>query len=212
MATVSFQKRLDPAEGPFQLASPGIHGCTVMAIISRRAVYMVHYWEIYALNGDDDLTAGSEAFSKFQANVEYSILGDQRKDPITEGPGVDWSLFNQPRDNTRILFMTPYEDGFRMTSSTYKTQMKDLKYTKKIQYIINLLNRPNRIPGAAVVVQGYQRLNWSWDRQLEKPTGEDADIVDKTERGIACFQYDGDKQYRLFFEHIVYQNSDKIAG
>ncbi|KAI9154907.1 hypothetical protein HJFPF1_07467 [Paramyrothecium foliicola] len=212
MATVSLQKQFRSNTKAFQMGTGGLHGCTVLTIVSRRAAYMAHYWEVYALNRDDDLSAGSSGLSNFQAKIANPITGQGTKDPITEGPSVNFNWYNRDTDNTRIFIMSPYQDDFKPPNARYTTQMKDLKYPNKVQAIIDLLTEENRIPGAAVVVQGYQRLNWSWDREKEIAVGPDAALVDKTERGIACFQYDGDKHYRLFLEHMMYRDSDEIPG
>ncbi|KAM0597072.1 hypothetical protein ACHAPH_003346 [Verticillium nonalfalfae] len=212
MATVSQQATFNAKTKPFQLGSGGLHGCTVLTIISRRAVYMAHYWEVHALNRDDDLSDGSQGLANFQSRVEFTLTGDKRKDSATKGVGVRWDWFNKDGDNTRILIMSPYKDEFKPPTARYKTRKQDLEYPNKVQEIINLLKVEGRIPNAAAVIQGYQRLNYSWDRNALENVGPDANDVDRSERGIACFQYNGDKTYRLFYEHVMYWDTDSVAG
>ncbi|KAK3937305.1 hypothetical protein QBC46DRAFT_344761 [Diplogelasinospora grovesii] len=59
-----------------------------MTLASDKAVYMAHYWEVYALNGDDDLTAGSTGQTKYQQRVLNTISGSGTQDSQTNGNGV----------------------------------------------------------------------------------------------------------------------------
>ncbi|KAL1968427.1 hypothetical protein VTN77DRAFT_1956 [Rasamsonia byssochlamydoides] len=118
------------------------------AVIGLRGVYMAHYWEVYALMASDDVTPGSESLTNFQEKVLNAITGQGTQDANTLGPAIDWNLFNQPGDNTRVIIMTPYAD----------TKEGPIKYENKINLIINLLQ--TNIPGAQVRIRGYARLNY----------------------------------------------------
>lgn len=43
--TVAKQSRMGKGIGSFQIGTNHIHGCTVITIISNRAVWMAHFWE-----------------------------------------------------------------------------------------------------------------------------------------------------------------------
>jgi hypothetical protein len=108
--------------------------------------------------------------------------------------------------------MTPYKFEYRSAPGAKTTKMTEILYPNKIQEIIKVITQPGRIPGAAAIVQGYVRLNYSWDRKKQENVGKDAAKVDKTERGIACFQHDGEGHYRMWYEHMMYTSEDRVAG
>jgi hypothetical protein len=128
---------------------------------------------------NDDITPGSESLTNWQEKVLNSITREGNQDPNTQGPAIDWDLFNQEGDNTQIFLMTPLKDGATESSNQFK-------YPNKVGLITSLLTANGRIPGARVIIKGYNRLNYSVvNGQVEGP---DANQVDKTERGIALFQ------------------------
>lgn len=93
-------------------------------------------------------------------------------------PSSDWTLFNQPNDNTQVLFMTPLADGVTDETST------QIKYPNKIGLIEALIIQ--NIPQARVVRYGYNRLRYSIRNGMV--TGQDAKIVDTNARGMCLFQ------------------------
>ncbi|KAK0666622.1 hypothetical protein QBC41DRAFT_148013 [Cercophora samala] len=53
--TVAKERRMpDPNGRAFQIGTNMVHGCTVVALVSNRAVWMAHFWEVSAMNADDE--------------------------------------------------------------------------------------------------------------------------------------------------------------
>jgi hypothetical protein len=189
-----------------------------------------HYWEVYALNGDDDLTAGSTGKTKFETRVLNAISGSGTQDSLTTGDGVTWSNYNDKDDNARLFITTPAVDTWR-GSALDGNGPKTWKYQNKVKSMITLVQ--DNIAGVAVQVVPYKRLNYNTNGG--NPTGPDASIVRKNARGMAYFskylylinmkvlinpnhldigRYDGTtsgKYWRLFYEYNIFQRGDDTA-
>ncbi|KAK4153471.1 hypothetical protein C8A00DRAFT_33761 [Chaetomidium leptoderma] len=203
MATVSREKLFTEGSA-FQLGSGGLHGCTVMTLVSKRAAYMAHYWEVYALGASDDVSPAVPTYKDFQIKVLNAITGGGEQDPITVGGGVTWEWYNQPGDQTRLILMTPARPGWTPTQGI---DMSALMYPNKVAAIASLVRQ--HIPGVQVRFVPYRRLNYRWNGGY--PTGQDAAIINKSARGMAFFQYDGtfDGAYwRLMYEYTKVQKGD----
>ncbi|KAK3326737.1 hypothetical protein B0H66DRAFT_600847 [Apodospora peruviana] len=172
----------------FAFGTQGLHGCTMMTIVSNRAVYMAHYWESYTTN-DNDVITGND-LRLWEERVLDSIRGATVTNPYNPpeerfaykapfGRGVDWTLFNQPGDNTAVYFMTPLATGVTNEKSD------KIKYPQKIALIEALVK--SNVPGAKVNIIPYNRLRYSV-RGGTAPTGPDAHLVDKSSRGMCLFQ------------------------
>lgn len=191
-----------------QIGCGGLHGCTVMTLASNKAAYMVsnkapeysklrfcsqemlthntlqaHYWEVYALNNDDDLTEGSIGELRFKTRVLDAIDGTATQDPLTVGSGVTWSNYNGEGDNTRLFIMTPAVDDWRGKKLDGEGP-ETWKYMNKVEKMTALVE--GKIPGVAIKVVPYKRLNYS--NNGGQPTGPDKDIVGTNARGMAYFQ------------------------
>ncbi|KAF2449196.1 hypothetical protein P171DRAFT_469325 [Karstenula rhodostoma CBS 690.94] len=58
----------------FSMSTGGLHGCTVLEIISRRAVYVAHYWESISFAPDeDDINRFQSADKMFELFVEKGL-------------------------------------------------------------------------------------------------------------------------------------------
>ncbi|KAM0454300.1 hypothetical protein ACHAPV_008379 [Trichoderma viride] len=159
---------------PIQLGTGGLHGCTMLAVVSTRAVYMAHYWETYTTGLNDNIAAGSADLANWQTKVLNSITGTGTQDPNAQADALNWNLFNQPGDNTRVMIMSPNNE---ISTS--------LKYKNKVGLIQSLLQ--DNIPGVNIVQpKAYTRLNYRVANGVY--VGPDASKVDESERGIALFQ------------------------
>lgn len=47
MSTVAVQKEFS-GRGNVQVGTGGLHGCTVVTLVSKRAVWMAHFWQGHA--------------------------------------------------------------------------------------------------------------------------------------------------------------------
>ncbi|KAK5731517.1 hypothetical protein LTR17_011315 [Elasticomyces elasticus] len=120
-AAVSQQQAFSTAA--FQFGSAGLHGCTMVAVMSRRGCWMAHFWESYS-NGKSGEEQDSVPNRVFQERVIDFLTGtavnapenppssvdftnmtpDQKKvyqgiwkDYLTPvGPPIDPNLFNRP--------------------------------------------------------------------------------------------------------------------
>ena len=94
-------------EALFTLGTGGLHGCTIVTIVSNRAVYMGHYWEISAMGGkigDFDPVTFSPTDPRrenFQRRVLNAITGGDRN-PETSGDPFHPRLYNRATDQTRV--------------------------------------------------------------------------------------------------------------
>ncbi|KAK3317120.1 hypothetical protein B0T19DRAFT_405560 [Cercophora scortea] len=211
--TVSIEKEFivtNPPQ-PMEIGTHDLHGCTVMTIVSNRAVYMAHYYEVYAFNGDDVLSQNSESYKRFERNVLNAITGTGEQDPETRGHGVTWSLFNQPGDHTRVFFLTPFAEDRQATTTGPESWM----YPNKVGAMADLVVQAGHIPGARVRVVPYMPLDywWDWDDVAKKsvPAGPDRLLATTKTFGAAYFQWDGttDGSYwRLFYEANKFQKGD----
>ncbi|KAH0282138.1 hypothetical protein M436DRAFT_86613 [Aureobasidium namibiae CBS 147.97] len=196
----------------FQLGSNGLHGCQVVTVVSKRAVWMAHFWESYT-NGKPNRVEISprSGITAFDERMIYFLTGrsvdlatadkgkyDQaypdyaptKNHPYLTPTGdpLDKTNFNQPGDETKVFIMTPLSD-----TSTLKKPF--LKYQRRLerveQALISYLG-----PDITVVFVPYKRI-------------EDLAEQDTDQRGLALFQYDpnadghGLRQWRLFYENRV---------
>ncbi|KAE8148860.1 hypothetical protein BDV25DRAFT_168182 [Aspergillus avenaceus] len=116
---------------PFQIGTDSLTGCTIVTVVSKRAVYMGHYWENPSWGN----------VPKFTRNVLNFIAGRTPRSGV--GPTLDPALFNAPDDDTRIYLMHP-----RLGQKEHTSPYKSPRYRKKFQELKNLLNT-ELLPGAA---------------------------------------------------------------
>ncbi|GAB1198536.1 hypothetical protein APSETT444_007859 [Aspergillus pseudonomiae] len=176
---------------PFQIVTRGLIGCTVVTVVSRRAVYMGHYWEVPSWGKKADFTR----------NVINFIAG--RTPRVGVGPILDPALFNAPDDDTRIYIMHPRVGeaggrGGKHTTPTYPGKLQDLK---------DLLNK-QLLPGAATATWLYIKAGFPREGEPDVPPY----------RRHAIFQYDpvahGEdmKGWRLFYEDHYFDDTNPAPG
>ncbi|KAK4505420.1 hypothetical protein PRZ48_003383 [Zasmidium cellare] len=206
----------------FQYGSRGLHGCTMVAVISNRGVWMAQFWESYS-NSDGEGANHDTVDQVLRQRVLMAIQGQTVTNPINpstdprnqyitpEGPALDPSLFNREDDNTNIYFMTPL-DGSVTTANKKppKPPSGPAMYPNKMRAIADTINE--LIGGVLedVVQYNYWRLNYA--------NSADEALIDTTERGLCMFQYDpnafgsGKKGWRLFYEdrHYVSNEGDVV--
>ncbi|KAI9740055.1 MAG: hypothetical protein M1818_004806 [Claussenomyces sp. TS43310] len=191
---VSYQNQF--LKTPFQLGTGGVIGCTMVTIISKRAVWMAHIWEGYAfqdsfipsdpLAGKPDDKPGTQTFKD---RAICGITGAEPSVPLTfplKGPSLDKSYFNRPGDNTVAYIMSP-GDGNKVYE--YPNKLGELKSA-----LMDL------VPGIHIELKNYVAIDVNDE--------EEAKQLWNTARGMALFQYDpdsdgqGNPSYRLFYETI----------
>lgn len=177
-----------------------------------------HFWEAYVFRENrGPLVQRSEDQIHFQVRVLNAMSGTGDQDGSFAVP-VDWTQFNQQGDNTRAIFMTPVNPATPQSNPS-------APYKDRIILIQSLIAA--NIPGVATQIFRYSPLDYSWDPETNTYSGPDRNLVDKTERGIATFQYvfissfvydcfshfpryDGAGNWRLFYEAMMYRNGDAI--
>ncbi|KAE8402490.1 hypothetical protein BDV37DRAFT_284625 [Aspergillus pseudonomiae] len=122
---------------PFQIGTDSLTGCTIVTVVSKRAVYMGHYWE--------NPSWGNAP--KFTRNVLNFIAGRTPRSGV--GPTLDPALFNAQDDDTRIYLMHP-----RLGQKEHTSPYKSPRYWKKFEELKNLLNT-ELLPGAATASWFY---------------------------------------------------------
>ncbi|KAI1421434.1 hypothetical protein F5Y12DRAFT_704443 [Xylaria sp. FL1777] len=83
----------------------GLEGCTVLTVVSRRAVYMGHFFENLAFSPDD----GQDPDTAFQQNCLNLITG-RGQTSGTQGDHLDPSLFTGANGPAIAYIMTPRQD------------------------------------------------------------------------------------------------------
>ncbi|RAL09591.1 uncharacterized protein BO97DRAFT_457798, partial [Aspergillus homomorphus CBS 101889] len=92
---------------PFQIGTDGLVGCTVVTVVSRRAVYMGHYWEGPNWKDPND----------FVTIILNFISNTNPRDG--SGPALNPALFNRATDDTRIYIMQAVQRTGRTTTAPY---------------------------------------------------------------------------------------------
>ncbi|KAL2116487.1 hypothetical protein VTJ04DRAFT_8655 [Mycothermus thermophilus] len=118
----------------FQMLSAGLHGCTQVTLVSRRAVWMAHYWESYSLGKPEpkvleEMTAdqfydwrdtstaetwtervlkhirGDRVRYGAQSTYNSRITGRAYIQPADSSVGIDPDLFNHEDDEPKLFIM-----------------------------------------------------------------------------------------------------------
>ncbi|KAF2447825.1 hypothetical protein P171DRAFT_441729 [Karstenula rhodostoma CBS 690.94] len=219
-AAVQYMRKFE--DKAFSYGTAGLHGCTMVAIISKRAVYIAHFWETYSTHGDDVVTGNSR--QQFLERVVNALKGvpvaspynppeaSNKNDRIARnhryvppvGDPIDFSLFDREGDdgdNSMMYIMTPVKAG-REEDST------DFEYKKKYEQVLGQeIRRRGRIRGCGIAITGYKRLVYKINQagQPEKAEGHEDDweefVNPKHAKGMALFEYDGKDTWRLFWEN-----------
>ncbi|KAK5127398.1 hypothetical protein LTR85_006737 [Meristemomyces frigidus] len=232
--TVSQQKAFRGT--PFQYGTGSPHGCTMLTVVSQRAVWTAHFWEVYTTGvGTDDLPKYDVLWKERvldaiqgqmvvnPTNVKpssgepngmkpwYNNRKPTIPDYITpDGQGLDPRLFNRASDQPIAYIMTPlkwiHRDEARANGR--RTTMLNIRYPRKINQLRSMLEE--LLPGlkSRIQVFGYAALDYS--------RADEAAQVDTNERGMTLFQYDpksdgkSQKAFRLFYQQMLW--SGKVSG
>ncbi|RYP20713.1 hypothetical protein DL765_002663 [Monosporascus sp. GIB2] len=163
---------------PFQFGTGGLHGCTMVAIISKRGVWMAHFWEIYSNGAQGVDSTRNAAFRErvldaMQGNPVTRPMPNQSGKPYIplNGPAVNPDLFNQDSDETKLIFMTPTKDGEQSGSGK-------LMYTNRVAEIESIVRHIiGRRP--QVIKYAYKRLDYN--------DPADAAMENQSNRGMCLF-------------------------
>ncbi|KAI1466805.1 uncharacterized protein F4812DRAFT_432863 [Daldinia caldariorum] len=195
----------------FSYGTAGLHGCTMVAIISKRAIYIAHFWETYSTHGDDVVTGTSR--QQFIERVVNAIRGAPVANPYNPpeafdrnnriarnhryvppmGDPIDFSLFDQEGDNSMMYIMTPLNEPKK--GKELQENSMDFKYRQKYEQLLyQEIRRRGRIRGCGLAMTGYKRLIYKINQagQPEKAEGHDDDweefVNPKHAKGMALFE------------------------
>jgi hypothetical protein len=133
-----------------------------------------HFWEGVAWNKAD--TWDQEDRQNLQDYVIGAILGGgQNMDYVTP---IDWDLFNDDSDDTRVIWMTPAYMKTETSAADYPL------YQNKIEKVKNVIDEHLECVEHEMFL--YQRLMYSYNGG--KPTGDDAQHIDMGAYGQTLFQ------------------------
>jgi hypothetical protein len=171
---------------PFQWGTNGLHGCTMVTIVSNRAVWMAHIWEMGGFCGSDFFRS-QNCRDLWASHVVDPIFDTDYEDVSSR---IDFNLFNQPLDNTQVIIMTPmYGDE---DTDTWKSLFHTMIYENKIKNLVGLLQQNGRLGGnAQVTVYEYDALNYDPQKNpaLDTPLESlDRFFAGNTQFGHCLFQ------------------------
>ncbi|KAM5448709.1 hypothetical protein MaudCBS49596_005215 [Microsporum audouinii] len=181
---------------PFQFISGGLHGCTMVTLISNRAVWQAHFWEPYSHGSPSEDTTRNAAFT---GRVLRALTGEEVTNPASNswrsyippsGPPIDPNLFNRDTDETEFYIMTPFIEIWKRRLINPRTPKRLAEIRKAIERHIGVAPKD--------VTYKYIALNYSDLADLA--------LVNISNRGMALFQYDpdsdgnGQRAWRLFYE------------
>ncbi|KAK4539502.1 hypothetical protein LTR36_010900 [Oleoguttula mirabilis] len=180
-----------------EIGTGGLTGCTVLTVVSRRGVFMAHFFESLAFDrpSDEELIDAGEDPATYPAldyNGQVRNLVDRTQgDTEGLGPALDVSIFNQDDDNTHAFIMTPRQWGDGVAGGI-------LQFTGSINTLRSQVM--GLLPALSdVTIYDYVRLN------MEDPAQEDELYTNA--RGSAFFQYDPknykQKGWRVFYERAL---------
>ncbi|USW46748.1 hypothetical protein Slin15195_G000670 [Septoria linicola] len=216
----------------FQIGSGYLHGCTVVTIVSRRAVWMAHFWEEYShgtVEYDEDtideeqIQAQQDDLPAFRERILDFIRGVTPSDPATnshdyeadeENPDAPGELVGGYLDPagvspTQGLYNQPGDDtqAFIMTPTRdNEATGSGALYGSRNEELVQLLEQRFN---ARVTTYSYRALDYNGIDF----SGPDGEIAGTDERGNALFQFDpdsdkqGGRAWRLFLEAAVSSGS-----
>lgn len=125
MSTVAEQKTF--GKTAFAYGTGGLHGCTMMAIVSNRAVYMAHYWEGYTISNEDSLAGDDRTL--WEERVLDSIRGVKVTNPYN------------PPDNPNLAYRAPHVGR---TAGVYVLPLSCLSFRLIPGLMFSFSNSPNK--------------------------------------------------------------------
>ncbi|RAK93405.1 hypothetical protein BO79DRAFT_136625, partial [Aspergillus costaricaensis CBS 115574] len=186
----SVAQQITFGNAPFQVGTTGLEGCTVVTVVSKRAVYMAHYWERKSWTSS----------YWFPRRIINFIAGRNPNQGV--GPALNPALFNRPTDDTRIYIMHPRKGGKKATYTSPN-------YTKKFKQLRSLLNEE--------LLPGVPTATWFYI-PVANPGDVPDPIADQPWRRHAVFQYDPQahgtrsKGWRLFYEDHYFDDTNPPPG
>ncbi|TGJ78222.1 hypothetical protein E0Z10_g10548 [Xylaria hypoxylon] len=177
-----------------------LEGCTVLTVVSRKAVYMAHFFENLAFAPDD----GKAPDSAFEQNCINQITG-RGQTWRTRGDSIDPSLFTGNNGPAFAYIMTPRQeqaDPTRQNPNPPVPGPDTQLYAERMRQLSQTLT--SLIPGLWVVYYNYIAANAA---QYEE---QDA----QQHRGKALFEYDpnadgnNNANFRIWYE----QNMENGQG
>ncbi|RYP05485.1 hypothetical protein DL764_003745 [Monosporascus ibericus] len=144
----AYSQQVEFGNRAFQIMAGGLHGCTVLALVSRRAVWMVHYWESYSHGlPNRDIPATEQSFID-------RVLSHMRNEPVSRpapstykpyieptGPGINPDLFNRDDDETRLYILSPLADNSQ-TALKYTSLFYNVPVAVRLDQYYPLAGRP----------------------------------------------------------------------
>ncbi|KAM7212337.1 hypothetical protein V8F06_012273 [Rhypophila decipiens] len=194
-ATVSRQVRFTESQ-KFQWGTEGLMGCTMLLIVSARAVWMGHLYEVEAFCGFDDLRDHLIVRNSQPPTTFWRICqqhwNEQVVNPLVNtdviNPAnrvvsrrIDPDLFNGDEDNTQIIFMTPQDPK----------NPRNFLYRQKILDLYALLYNDVGITNARALVFPYKPLDPGPADPAQYKTPQqviDNNLFETTHRGCVLFQ------------------------
>ncbi|KAI1120476.1 hypothetical protein F5Y10DRAFT_289646 [Nemania abortiva] len=207
-------KQREFKDKPFQIVTSDVFGCTVALLISNRAVWAAHFWEIYSNNvGEDGLGADIPEDPAFDDRVLKFIRGETVDVPAAgegdylppSGPSPNAKFFNKlDTDETTLVIFTPLKDGaeYSLENIHFKNHYgPEGELVKAFKTLLGATPKIEVIPYRAV------------DLNTE------GELLDTTARGHVVFQYDpnsdgnGKKAWRCFLEsRFAYKDLSAIQS
>ncbi|KAL1981339.1 hypothetical protein VTN96DRAFT_2780 [Rasamsonia emersonii] len=177
---------------PFQVGTNGLCGCTVVTVVSTRAVYMGHFFEV---------PSWSSSASVFKQRVLNFFSGGGQ---VGQGPAMNPDLFTA-NDDTRVYVMTP-----RSARGNYQNYQNS-NYYGKVPRLLNTIRTALGNQDVPIAVWNYIPLECEID-------GETNDELFESERGVALFQFDPDafgsgvRGWRILYEALQFLSTDPAPG
>ncbi|KAJ0426709.1 hypothetical protein BJY00DRAFT_270854 [Aspergillus carlsbadensis] len=190
----------------FQWGTGGLHGCTMVAVISRRAVWMAHFWEVYSHSKQTTTNPTSDSYRAFRQRIIDAFRGNEVAAPVVprrngkpyripNGVPINRNLFNGENDGTRIIIMTPNPLGSRGAARNIE------RYHDRHEIMVQEL-REHVGGDPQVDTYIYSALNYAIPAEHA--------LENTQRRGMCVFQYDvdsdgqGTKAWRLLYEQQFY--------
>ncbi|KAF9880715.1 hypothetical protein CkaCkLH20_01757 [Colletotrichum karsti] len=177
----------------FSYSMRGLAGCTGMVIVSKKGVYLAHYWESISfsqntIDEDSDQTRYTTQDRAFHYTIIHALRNGINRQGIVEQDSLKAHAGEIDDDSIQGYLMIP-RTGYAVEGigpqDPYRTYWEKLK--KEVGTILPRLNpdtNPNR----------WHEYKY---RPVEKEeTTEDFDPLEKTARGRLLFKYDPDHHGR----------------
>jgi hypothetical protein len=155
---------------------------------SNAGLSQAHFWQGYAVDPSKGTFNDNPTTQTFQDRVIRFMNGEPPKGKAdSDGPPIDWSMFNEEGDNTWLIIHTPGKPGW---TRDHPQDASFAQYQAKVAAIGTLVE--GKIPGVRSNVHLYQPYDYTSTIDLATDefvySGPDAARVDTAARGHAVFQ------------------------